>query len=213
MKINKDNMIITIDTELGSNGEAIARELSHLLEIPCYGEEILDKAAELSGIPARLMHHYDGRAVRAAYDLMADDHSPLHIRPAADFITAQVCACKQLAAQGPCILVDRHASMALAGAQGHISIFIHSDFDDRASRFAEANGTEAEVAGHALKKADRAYRNYYKGNHKGWGEAGSYDISVNASDADEMTLANTILGFLESMAGTTLARREERKAV
>ena len=92
MKINQDNMIITIDTELCANGEKIAKELADMLHLPCYGEEILDKASELSGIPARLMHRYDGRAVHAAYDLLANDHDPLHIRPAADFITAQVAA-------------------------------------------------------------------------------------------------------------------------
>ena len=60
MKISKDNMIITIDTEICANGEAVAKELADMLKLPCYGEEILDKASELSGIPSRLMHRYDG---------------------------------------------------------------------------------------------------------------------------------------------------------
>ena len=47
MKINKDNMIITIDTELCANGEKIAKELADMLHLPCYGEEILDKASEI----------------------------------------------------------------------------------------------------------------------------------------------------------------------
>ena len=42
MKINPDNMIITIDTELCANGEKIAKELADMLHLPCYGEEILD---------------------------------------------------------------------------------------------------------------------------------------------------------------------------
>ena len=213
MKLNKDNMIITIDTELGSNGEAVARELAAMLHLPCYGTEILDKAAELSGIPARLMHHYDGHAVRAAYDLLADDHSPLKIRPAADFITAQVAACHALAAEGSCILVDRHATMALEGTEGHVSIYIHSDFADRAARMAEEKGIAIAEAEKALKKADRAYRSYYRGNRRSWGEADSYDISVNASDADAHALALTVLGFLETAAGTQLAEREVRKAM
>lgn len=213
MKTSKDNMIITIDTEICANGEAVAKELADMLKLPCYGEEILDKASELSGIPSRLMHRYDGHAVHAAYDLLADDRNPLHIRPAADFITAQVAACRALASKGSCILVDRHASMALEGAEGHVSVYIHSDFADRAARLAEKNGVAAAEAERQLKRADRAYRSYYRANHKGWGEADSYDISVNASDADVHTLAVTILRFLETMTGAELVERRERKAV
>ena len=213
MKINKDNMIITIDTELCANGEKIAKELADMLHLPCYGEEILDKASEISGIPARLMHRYDGRAVHAAYDFLANDREPLHIRPAADFITAQVAACRDLAAKGSCILVDRHASMAMEGTKGHVSVYIHSDFSDRAARLAEQDGLSAAEAEKQLKRADRAYRSYYRGNHKGWGEADSYDISVNASDGDVHTLACTILSFLETMVGAELVDRKTSKAV
>jgi len=213
MKINKDNMIITIDTELCANGEKIAKELADMLHLPCYGKEILDKASEISGIPARLMHRYDGRAVHAAYDLLANDREPLHIRPAADFITAQVAACRDLATKGSCILVDRHASMAMEGTKGHVSVYIHSDFSDRAARLAEQDGLSAAEAEKQLKRADRAYRSYYRGNHKGWGEADSYDISVNASDGDVHTLACTILSFLETMVGAELVDRKTSKAV
>ncbi len=213
MKINKDNMIITIDTELCANGEKIAKELADMLHLPCYGKEILDKASEISGIPARLMHRYDGRAVHAAYDLLANDREPLHIRPAADFITAQVAACRDLAAEGSCILVDHHASMALEGTNGHVCVYIHSDFSDRAARMAEQDGLSAAQAEKRLKRADRAYRSYYRGNHKGWGEADSYDISVNASDGDVHTLASTILSFLETMVGAELVDRKTSKAV
>lgn len=213
MKINKDNMIITIDTELCANGEKIAKELADMLHLPCYGEEILDKASEISGIPARLMHRYDGRAVHAAYDLLANDHDPLHIRPAADFITAQVAACRDLAAKGSCILVDRHASMAMEGTKDRVSVYIHSNFSDRAARLAEQEGLSAAEAEKQLKRADRAYRSYYRGNHKGWGEADSYDISVNASDGDVHTLACTLLSFLETMVGAELVDRKASKAV
>ena len=213
MKINKNNMIITIDTELCANGEKIAKELAAMLHLPCYGEEILDKASELSRIPARLMHRYDGRTVHAAYDLLANDSDPLHIRPAADFITAQVAACRDLAAKGPCILVDRHASMAMEGTEGHVSVYIHSDFSDRAANLAAQKGLSAADAEKQLKRADRAYRSYYRGNHKGWGEADSYDISVNASDGDVHTLAGTLLSFLETMVGAELVERKAPKAV
>lgn len=208
MKINKDKMIITIDSELGSNGDLIAEELGRILNIPCYGKEILDRASEISGIPYKLMHRYDGRTVHAAYDLLAESDAPIRIAPAADFVTAQVFAARQLAADGPCILVDRHANSALEGNKNHVSIFIHADFEDRARVFGMEKGLCESAAVRSLKKADRAYANYYKGNNKGWGDAGRYDMTVNASDAEVSAVADMIVSFLETMTGAEL--RETR---
>lgn len=213
MKINKDNMIITVDTELGSNGEAIARALAQQLNVPCYAGEILDKAAELSGISAALLHRYDGRTVHAAYDLLAEDISAIHMPKASEFLAAQVFACRALAEQGPCILVDRHASKALEGREDLVRIFVHANFADRAQVYASHLHIAQQDAELKLKKADSAYRSYYRGNHKGWGAAENYDLSVNASDADVPAMAATVLGFLESLTGEKLAAHSESKAV
>ena len=213
MKINRNNMVITIDTEIGSNGEEVARALAQQLNIPCYAGEILDKASELSGIPARLLHRYDGRAVHAAYDLLAEDVSALRMPKAADFVIAQETACKELAGQGPCILVDHHASMALEGREDLVRIFVHANFADRVQVFASNMHVTAQDAEVKLKKADHAYRGYYRGSYKGWGNAENYDLSVNASDADVAAMARTVLGFVESITGEKLVEHSESKAV
>ena len=211
MKLNKNNMHITIESELGSNGEAVAKELAAELGIPCYAEEILDKASELSGIPASQLHRYDGRSVRAAYDLLADDHTPLKMRPAADFITAQVAACRALAETGSCILVDRHAGMALEGTPDHVRIFIHADFEDRAARVSAETGKTVETAQKELKRRDRSYRSYYRGSDRGWGEAEHYDLTLNASDADVKALSANVLEFLGAMSGEALKKDADRR--
>ena len=213
MTVNKNNMIITIDTELGSNGEAVARELGEQLHIPCYAGEILDKASEISGIPARLMHRYDGRVVRAAYDLLAEDEASLKMRPASEFIAAQVAACRALAAQGPCILVDRHASLAMEGAPDHVSIYVHGSFADRCARLAEQENVSAEQVEKKLRRQDRAYRSCYRGAHKGWGEADHYDISISSSDAGVHAMTDTVLRFLETMTGEKLSESQSVRAV
>ena len=47
------NFIITIARGFGSGGSHIGKKLSEALDIPCYDTEILDMAAELSGINER----------------------------------------------------------------------------------------------------------------------------------------------------------------
>ena len=213
MNINKKEMIITIDSEPGSNGDGIARKISGILQIPCYGEEILDRASRISGISCDLMHRYDGRAVHAAYDLLAEDESAIRMAPAADFITAQVLAARQLADEGPCILVDRHANAALDGYKKHISIFLHAEPQDRAKVIARQKGISEDEAMKSLKRADRAYRNYYRGNNKSWGNANSYDLTVNASDAKkEEDMADIIVSLLETLTGMHLRRKMDRHA-
>ncbi len=212
MKLNRNNMHITIETEPGSNGEAVAKALSDSLGIPCYGKEILDKASELSGIPASQLHRYDGRTVRAAYDLLADDKTPLKMRSASDFIAAQIAACRALAQQGPCILVDRHAGQALAGSEDHVRIFIHAGFEERAARIAEAENKSVEEAAKELKKLDRRYRSYYRGSDHGWGEADRYDLTLNASDAGTDALTANVLEFLSVMTGESEQKDKTSKA-
>lgn len=212
MKINKNKMVITIDSELGSRGDMIGKELSRILHIPCYGTEILDRASEISKIPAELMHRYDGRTVRAAYDLLADSEASIRIAPAAAFITAQVFAARQYAAAGSCILVDRHASSALEGFKNHIRIFVHADIEDRAKELARKKGMSEKAAIKALKKADRAYQSYYKGNNKNWGNANGYDLTVNASGSDPRHTAATIVALLETITGLHLHKHTEQKA-
>ena len=40
----------------------------------------------------------------------------MHIPPARAFLLAQIAACRELAGQGPCVLVDHHSGAALASA-------------------------------------------------------------------------------------------------
>ena len=213
MKIDKNRMIVTIESEPGSRGEEIAHELSRMIGVPCYGKEILDVAAQISGISAKLLHRYDGRTVYAAYDLTAEDEASIKIPPARDFITAQVVACKRISEDGPCILVDRHASAALADNENQISIFIHADFESRAREYALEKGLDMAEAEKLLKKTDRAYHSYYAGNNRNWGRADQYDFCINASACEPDKLAGVIAAFLEDAVGQTLMTRAQQNAM
>ena len=135
------------------------------------------------------------------------------MRPASDFVAAQIAACQALAAQGACILVDRHSGQALEGSPDHVRIFIHAGFDDRAANLAAKEGKTVEEAKHMLKKLDRSYRSYYRGSDRGWGEADQYDLSLNASDADVTALTANVMEFLSAMCGETKQTAGQRKAV
>lgn len=212
MKTNKENMIIIIESEYESRGEEIARALSAAINTPCFGKEILDVAAELSGISVKLLHKYDGRSVYAAYDLSAEDESQIKLPPARDFITAQMFACRKLAQNAPCILVDRHAYAALAGNENLISVFVHSDFNFRAEMLAKERGISLERAAKELKKIDTAYRSYYRGNNKNWGNASNYSLCLNSTGCDVKDMAAMIVAFAEKTIGESLVTDDHKIA-
>ena len=186
--------VITLDTELYSGGEALGAALSSRLGIPCYGEEILTKAAELSGIPEGILRRYDGRSIVAAYDLTADDPAALHLPTTGSLISAQLAACKALAEKGPCILVDRFASHALSGES--IPVYLSADFDQRAAELARQKNLGPAAARRQLKRQDRARSRYYRNGNRNWGYAKAYAVSVNATGADPEELAVSLTAFL-----------------
>jgi len=206
VRINKDNLVISVESELGSGGQIVAEEIAGLLGIPCMGEEIVDKAAELSHISKKLLHRYEEKSVRHAYDLTARDESELYIPPAQDFLTAQIAACRALAEQGPCILLDHHANTALSDNQDHISIFIHADREKRLAAFAAVHGLSQEQAKKVFTETERERRHYYQVLSRHWGEASNYDLTVNASTADPHTLALQVISYLETVTRETLVR-------
>jgi len=58
MKLKKDNLVVSVETEPGSRGAEIAEELAGKLGIPCYGQEILEEASKISGISMKLLKRY-----------------------------------------------------------------------------------------------------------------------------------------------------------
>jgi len=134
--------------------------------------------------------------VRAAYDLTAEDEASLRLPGSGEIVSAEMAACSYLAEQGPCILVDRFAPKALEGTDFSIPVFIHADFEYRSTRYADENGMGPAAARRQLKRQDRVRERFCRQFSKGWGSAGNYLISVNATDVSEEELAQQVLNAL-----------------
>ncbi len=196
--------VIAVESELYAGGEAVAKALGARFGIPCYGEEILQTAAKLTGISEQVLRRYDGRKVIAAYDLAAGDEASVRLPTTGDLISAQRIACERLSADGPCVLVDRF-SAAGALTPGMVSVFIHADFETRAARLAEANGIGPAAARRQLRRLDRARSGYYRIGHRHWGQAKEYTLSVDSTSVSPEILAE---GIAQCLSGeNAVARR------
>ena len=187
--------VISVESELYAQGDALAHALGTILGCPCYGEEILATAAELSHIPEQILHRYDGRSVVAAYDLSAGDEASMRLPTTGDMVSAQCSACEKLADEGPCVLLDHFCNVG-AKTRDRISVFVHADFETRAARLAEEKKIGPAAARRQLHRLDRARSRYYRIGNRKWGQAKAYTISVDSTSAKAETIAAEIVRWL-----------------
>ena len=137
--MNNTSSIITIGREYGSGGRQIGKEIANYFGIKYYDKELLEHAANDSGICKELFEHHDEKPTNSfLYSLVMDTYSfgyssagfsdmPMNHK----IFLAQFDAIKKLAGEGPCVMVGRCADYALADCKDCFSVFVHADFDWR----------------------------------------------------------------------------------
>ena len=192
--------VITIDSEACSGGEELAAALAGELGIPCYSTEILSEAAKISGISESVLQRYDGRGVVAAYDFAASDDASVRLPSTGAMVSAQLAACRALAEQGPCVLVDRFGSQAVPH-ENCVRIYLHADPEQRAARLAQEKDLGPAAARRQLKRMDRVRNRYYRNGNRDWGYARAYDYAVNTTDVEAASLAAGLADMIRSGSG------------
>lgn len=211
MKINRDHLVLTVEGELCAGTEAVARSLAKKLRIPCHTDEILEEAWRISGISRKLLKRYESKPVRSAFDLTASGEDEMHIPPARAFLLAQIAACRELAEQGPCVLVDHHSGAALADHQDHFRVFVQAERGRRLYEYALRRGFSLEKARRSFDREDRLHDVNFRQAFSKWGKASSYDMTVNTSTVPPEILAAHIIRYLETVTQERLIHRTDAK--
>ena len=202
----KTNTIITIGRQFGSGGREIGYMVADKLGIKLYDKEMLQRAAQDSGICEELFESHDEKPSNSVlYSLVMDTYSmgysgstyndmPINHK----IFLAQFDAIKKIANEGPCILVGRCADYALEGYPNLLSVFIHADLDARIKRIAKKYDlTDAKAKDLIIKtnKKRASYYNYY--TDKRWGDADSYDVCLDSSVLGLEGTAEAIIKLIE----------------
>ena len=201
------NVIITIGRTYGSPGSEVGRAVAKELQIPYYDGEILEQAAENSGLSRRYMEHVDEnmRSFRLIYNIAplwnvnADAQDSL--RQMADEAQSEIIL---QAAQGPCVIIGRRADQVLKEFPNVVRIFITAQMEDRIKAVSKAENLSAEDARKRIEDIDRHRANYYgELNGMAWGRADNYDICINTSATSVngaiFMIRNTVEGKLIQM--------------
>ena len=179
----KEPMVITMAREYASGGSEIAQAVADKLGIPLYNKELITLAAKKSGLTEEAIaaseNQRSGSLIYSLY--MMGNTMPL----ADQVYILQSNVIKELAAEGPCVILGRCGDYVLRERKDVLRVFIYAPVEWRR----ELAKTDPLVKAHdekgikeEIEKTDRnraAYYNYYTQNR--WGDAHNYDLAINAA--------------------------------
>ena len=194
---NTTSSIITIGREYGSSGRQIGQEVAKYFGIKCYDKELLEHAANDSGICKELFEHHDSLVMDTysfGYSSAGFNDMPMNH----NIFLAQFDAIKKLAGEGPCVMVGRCADYALSDWPDCFSIFVHADLDVRIRRIASKYGKSDREAKDLINKTDKSrasYYNYY--TNKKWGSAKDYNLCIDSGKLGLDNAAKVIIDAVQ----------------
>lgn len=182
------NKIITISRQYGSGGRIVAKKLADALGIPFYDNELITMAAEKTGLSVECFKDAEKTSIGNLFFSLTSltpsiDAVGLPLNEKIFLVQSQVI--KEVAAEGPCVIVGRSANYVLQDNPNVINVFLQGDLEDRVKRAIDTYGQDAEGAEALVVKTDKRRSNYYNYFTGGkWGKAENYDLILNTSRMD-----------------------------
>ncbi len=182
----RNNRIITVGRQFGSNGRAIAKRLAGQLGIKFYDRDLIEMAAERSNIHLDRVDSVDEKpANRWLYAIPGEPINPGYtgMLPINDILfEAQCDLIKELADKEDCIFVGRCADYILRDYPLCRNIFIFAPIEERTKTIMNRLSLGEKESRNLIKRTDKQrkyYYNYYTDRH--WGELSNYQIAFDSS--------------------------------
>ncbi len=191
------NYVITISRGYGSGGSHVARKISSELGIKYYDEEILQMAADLSGINERYFFETNEKirkniiainSSKGAYEGKVYQVSDKKYLSDENFFNFQAQVIKELATQGKesCIIIGKAANYVLRDLDNVVRINIQAPKDLCLSNIMERLQKSQSEAESVIAKTNKYRSNFYKyfTGHN-WLDPAQYDLSINTKALGE----------------------------
>lgn len=178
--------IVAIERQYASGGRSIGKKVARALNVPYYGKEILEMAAERNGQTPEYIAHLEETATNsmfysfmAAYKATRGDNELLSPEDMLLFTETQII--KELAAEGPCVLIGRSAGCILKDRGDVLRVFIYADDEARIRRAVDEYGHDEREAAGILRKFDKRRANFYNVNYNlKWEDKAGYHICLDS---------------------------------
>ena len=176
--------VITIGREYCTGGLDIARAVAGRLGVLMYDKELITLAAKESGLSEEAIAASEKRRTGSLLYSLYTMGGELPLSDQVFVLQSQII--RGLADKGPCVIVGRCGDYVLRERADVLSVFLHAPQAWR-REWAKKDGSippeaDERTANALLEREDRrraAYYNYY--TEYRWGEAGHYDLCLNAA--------------------------------
>lgn len=177
--------VITISRQYGSGGRHLGRKLAEQLNIPFYDKEIIDKAANISGLSPDYIEQqeeqFSGSLLFDLASVLGGGERNRSISMLSQIYEAEASAIKEIAEHGSCVIVGRCADKVLEKTTPCLRLFIHAELPYRCKRVSELYGVKKENIEDYVKMVDKRRERFFKLFHDGaWDSSLNYDFCFNA---------------------------------
>ncbi len=187
--MKNEKFYINIGRQIGSGGLEIGRKLAEQLKIAFYDNELIQFAAQESGLGKEFFEKADEKDSHSIFGGMFGMRASLiaqiytgYFLSNENLFQIQSDVIRKLANEKSCLFVGRCADYVLKDYQHCLNIFISAEKEDRVKRIAKIQNLSEEKASAFVEKMDKkraSYYNYF--SNKTWGAAESYHLCINSS--------------------------------
>ena len=204
-------MIINIGRQLASGGKTIGSILAKRLNMAYYDKDLLQIAAEQSGLTSEIFERVDeqpNKSVLSSFmgftgigGLTALGLSYNTGLTNQELFRIQSDVIQKLAEQQPSVFIGRCADYILRSRTDCVNIFFCADLQSRIDRLRRNNRDMSEKqAAKIIEETDQIrsqYYNFYSG--KQWGHATSYHFCINTSVLGIEKTADVVYDYIQLM--------------
>ena len=170
----KNNLIISISREHGTNGKEIGKIVAQKLNIPFYDKEEIKEFA----IKNNLIN--DNCSDEEIYDNF------LSLDVSKEAIINQTKVIKKIANISNAVIIGRSADYILRENKNLIKIFIYASMDYKIENVMKNYGDNEKQAKNHILDSDKSRSNYYSAiANRNWGDKNNYDLCIDARIGNE----------------------------
>lgn len=170
----KNNLIISISREHGTNGKEIGKIVAQKLNIPFYDKEEIKEFA----IKNNLIN--DNCSDEEIYDNF------LSLDVSKEAIINQTKVIKKIANISNAVIIGRSVDYILRENKNLIKIFIYASMDYKIENVMKNYGDNEKQAKNHILDSDKSRSNYYSAiANRNWGDKNNYDLCIDARIGNE----------------------------
>ena len=209
--MEQDKFVINIGRQLGSGGKAVGEALGRRLGVHVYDKQLINLAAEQSGLCTELFEQADEKKSRSLFSSLigylrmpfgGDECGMTDVLSSEALFKIQSDVIRDIAARESCVFVGRCADYILRDHPRAVNVFVAADRADRCERLCRQCGITPGEAEARMDREDArraAYYNYYSSGT--WGMASTYHLCVDSSVLGIDGTVDFVLEFVERKLG------------